>query len=517
MRRRLVPAVLAGLLLTGCGTTVPLSQQVSTGPGTTDSLGTTGGGAPPSATPQAEGTPTGSISSGTTGATLGPSSTGGGTGAVTTTGTTTGVAPQLGSGPGVTDTTIKIGYTYYVNSKAGEEALGATFDYGDPNADLKAAIDWVNTHGGVGGRKLVLELYADDSSVSTTRSFDQDYQIQCDHFTQDVKVFAVLGASYPLYRKCLASRGVLPVGASREDMSLADFQGTPLYYDVSGLPTDKAMTNMVLGLLRTKYFTERWDPNVGAPGGTAPVVLGIIHSDRPQWQYAVKRALIPELTAHGIKVSTQNVFEYHQNTDASGAGTTVSSIQSAVLKFRQQGVTHVIAPEAAGLGFFARGAENQRSRPRYGVSTVASVQADVDGKVIPPEQMAGALGIGWVPAYDLTDSSKYTPPGKATCLKAMRAKGIDESGGLAQAVALAACELVFPLQAALRGVTSSQPVTRERLIAGIEALGDSYVSAALPKVSYGPGKHYAISQAWLWAWDTTCGCATYTSGPFPLR
>lgn len=52
----------------------------------------------------------------------------------------------------------------------------------------------------------------------------------------------------------------------------------------------------------------------------------------------------------------------------------IADIQAAQLRFRSDGVTHVIALEVNGQVFFGRDADTRHYRPRYGVNSAGGLQ-----------------------------------------------------------------------------------------------------------------------------------------------
>jgi hypothetical protein len=104
------------------------------------------------------------------------------------------------------------------------------------------------------------------------------------------------------------------------------------------------------------------------------VKVGILAPDKADWKWVVPHVLVPELARRGIKVSPSDVVIWHFPESTSGNGQAASEIQAAVLKFRSNGVTHVLPVEQNSLAFFASAAEGQHYRPRYGVDTYSAMQ-----------------------------------------------------------------------------------------------------------------------------------------------
>ncbi len=92
--------------------------------------------------------------------------------------------------PGVTASTIKVGYIY-----PDTENLPAGFTLPDTGSQVdqaKAFVDDLNQRGGINGRKVELKTY----KFSLTADALADMRAQCLKATEDDKVFAVLTPSF---------------------------------------------------------------------------------------------------------------------------------------------------------------------------------------------------------------------------------------------------------------------------------------------------------------------------------
>ena len=108
-----------------------------------------------------------------------------------------------------------------------------------------------------------------------------------------------------------------------------------------------------------------------------------------------------ELKKIGQKVLVEAVL--HTPQSVSDFGRMASEFQSAVLKFRQAGVDHVLFDEYAGeMPFFGLTvAENQRYRPRWAFNSTNltnTIQAQHDDR-----QLTGAVSVTWLPGQDIAD------------------------------------------------------------------------------------------------------------------
>ena len=111
--------------------------------------------------------------------------------------------------PGVTATTIKIGY--YV-SELGTVRASLGFqqaDYGDVTKQIQAYVTYINANGGIGGRQIIPVIKTYDSSLDAPE-YAESF---CNAFTQDEQVFAVVfeGQLQNNVRPCYAARKTIMI------------------------------------------------------------------------------------------------------------------------------------------------------------------------------------------------------------------------------------------------------------------------------------------------------------------
>jgi hypothetical protein len=423
------------------------------------------------------------------------------------------------SAPGITATTVSLGVGYAVNSDAGNKALGANgsgVTSGDQEAEAHALVDDLNAHGGLAGRKVVPVYHRYDATSGQSAS--QTEQSACADYTQDHHVFAALGGGSESYLQCVQKGGAMLVGSQIALDTEPVFTRNPYYYDVSELTLDRLAGALVNTLVADKYFTA-WDSSAGKPGvaATSPVKVGILVPDRANDNYAIDHVMLPALRRASINVAPNDVFRWQFPQSAGDNGKAVTDIQSAVLRFRSDHVTHVIPTELNGLVFMNKTAEQQQYRPRYGISTATAPQAWLDAGLIDPHQMAGATGLGWSPVLDLPasanpDNSRYSSPARRHCVAVLKARNITFTSTNAEGAALLYCDLFYSLQRAMGAVHG--PLTRDATMAAVDRLGSSYPSAYLPQVFFGPGHHDPVGSGYTYQFSQACGCMQYGGGPF---
>lgn len=495
-------------LLTGCGST---AQVVSTrtidngGLGGTEAPGEAGGPLGTGTTLSTgstalNGTPAGAAGSGTAGSAGSVSSS---TGPVT-------ISGGLVLGQGVTKTTVTVGITYLTNGDAANAALGAGgITQGDTKADAQAMVDEVNAHGGIHGKKLVPVYFPINEQSTQTRQQQDD--AACAFFTQDNKVAAVLGGGQSEeLNTCLNNHHVPQFNAgpilSEDDV---DFRLWPRYYLLGTLSQNRMMREMVNSLVRQNYFSP-WDTTSGKPG-VAPVKVGVLSIDIPEWQRPVHSVFLPAMAAAGHPVDPSNYREIHNPNSQAEDGQTVADLSNAVLAMHGNGVTHIILLDAGGtlLELFGNASKNQGYYPRLGINSGSGATAIAGQGLASNQQLNGAVGLGWLPTLDLTaaEGAKYPGPNTKHCLAVLKQRsGQTPTSTNAAGLAEGYCDMVFLLTKAMDSTTELTP---DGIRAAIDALGESFPSAGIPLYRFSPTQHAPAELGWDLYWDTSCTCAHY--------
>jgi hypothetical protein len=517
-----VGLALALLTAGACGSTVSrqaqrqaLNQQqgvnggTSLSAGSSDASGATGtnGGVTASGSSATGGSSgiasaSGSSGGGSTGAKV--SSVGGG-----------GTSGSGSNPPGVTDTTITIGVPYAVNGAAANAALGAPgITQGDEKADAQILIDDVNAHGGVAGRKLVPVFHAVDATSTDTA--DAIAQSICSDFTQDHHVFVAFVGNQATLLKCLMDAGVVVLN---DDVSAADsqtFKDNPYFVMISAFNLDRIAKAEIPALVAQDYFSG-WDPSLGAARPAPKAKTGVITWDDPNFVRANKGSFLTGLASAGYSPDQNDIVYITPPQRTSDDGAAEAQVANAVLKFRSDGVDHVlIFDSSAGLSlFFLESAQSQHYFPRYSVNSQNGPQALMDTGAIQKQQLVGSVGIGWFPILDIStaedpDNGPYSNPSRQKCIKLMTDHGQSFSDANAEGVALLYCNSYWFLQRIFSN-TGGQ-VNRPAFLAGIKATGSSFQSTITFGTRFSDTAHDGAAFVRYYAYDDACGCMHYKSG-----
>ncbi len=351
-------------------------------------------------------------------------------------------------------TEIRIGFPTYDDEASTSERFGVKgFSSGDTRAQYKALADDLNKRGGLLGRKVVLVPRSISLAALATNPSAEE-EAACTYWTEDEQVFAVLSPQFENLTPCLGKNGVTTVGGG----GIVDVTNIARdrYVGASALRQDLLAPALIARLQAQSYFSG-WDTALGQPG-TAPAKVGMIFPNSPTFKryYAAIQA---ELKARRIPYSEPVIY-------ANTADGVAAASQSAVLRFSSDGVTHVFG---AALLFF-QSAENQRYRPRYAFDS--RVPPDATAANVGPDQLQGAMGVGYQPPWDVSEAKD---PGDASpqttrCKKLMTAANINWKAARTTLYAvLSECDSLWSLEAAVKG---AGVIGADAVRAGFAGLGE---------------------------------------------
>lgn len=371
---------------------------------------------------------------------------------------------------GVTDETIEIGLltanTAALNAAAGAVSGNADGGLGslDAEAAMNAQIEYLNSRGGIGGRRIVPVYYEVNAQNTLSASGRQtEAQAACATWTEDHHVFAMVGVSEELLFDCAARTGTVVVSGFIQNAVMGEDRYaamSQLWYSPTRFTAEERDRAVAQFLLQKGFFPP--DARVG-----------LMVEDRGTSRTSAARALRPTLTAAGVSV----VHEIHYPDPID------SPWSNYVLQLRQAGVTHVVWGAATsgvvpGM-FMLLAAEDQRYRPMWGVGSDQSPDGFITVGNVPPEQLENVVGMGWLPVVDVGDHEPIGPNG-AQCDEAMRSTGQSES---------AAClDILFLLRDAF---ALAPELSAAGLEVGVEQLGGRYSSPVTidGATRFGPGDH----------------------------
>lgn len=412
------------------------------------------------------------------------------------TGGTTGSAGSVAakgptSGRGFTKDTIYIGYLTWKEVSAAGSAVGYAVDYGDQEAIGQAVVDDINARGGIAGRKVVLSFY-DYATSEILGNPEQADQAACSKMTEDRPVFAVVavtGILSEVLPECLAKRQTPLIANTNVPYVREAFtRWAPYFFSTASPMTERLIPVWLRRAAALGYFSG-WDNTLGAPG-PAPVEIGVLTNEGPAAEMFI--ALVKaELARMGRSVKV---------TAAIASPFDSAGINSAILAFRNAGVTHVI-PDSLNLLLFPQAAESQRYRPRYVIST-ASAPLLVHSAA-PPAQLAGTLGVGYYASYDVQTQNDPgdSSPATARCRDSQKKAGGDTNQRESWNLMGKACDgFYFVVDAITRGGLSPR---------GMQ-LGAAQLTSVAPAgafaIGFGEGRYDGLSAVRDLGYVQSCEC-----------
>ena len=388
--------------------------------------------------------------------------------------------------------------TYYFDSDSTNaliSSVGANSAMGDMRAQQRAVADWINRNGGLAGRRLELTQHQIDIQADPST----EAQALCEAWTDRGVVAGVgsLPTANPVLVSCLAKRKTLAIGGSSSNVGTSeDFaRWAPYYYAPASVELVSAGRIYGRGLLDRGFF-----------GAGARV--GVLYVETPEHQAALRQGLLPALSAEGIEpTDTAGVAYDGSFADYSNL---VSQAQSATLRFRSRGVTHVLFVDTGGaLAFwFTQQAQSQGYNPRYGLSTLSApafLEANVDRR-----QLRDAVAVGWRPADDVGyQRGLPSNPARELCQRIMKQAGLEPRSAFDLQLQLTTCSGLMLLKAGVDRAGTTDPVRFQSAVAG---LGTTNVPSASGFVDrYAAGKPWGGSGYATSVFVEQCGCFRYDS------
>ena len=475
-------------LLAGCGSTVPMSSVTGRGAagGELVTGGSTGGALAPGGLPGQQPI-AGTGASGNNAGTI-TSPQGSTVRSATTSGHASLGTPVPGRAP------IEVGIPYLDPGQTNEltSGIGTGLASADARKLYEDYMAKVNSEGGVLGHKVVGAYYKMDPNTP----LPQLEQEVCTYFTQDHRVrFVFVQDVSTTLLACLSRAGVAlladGIGAESSTRGLAPYSLVLMPQTVT---LDRLAKIEVPRLMADGYLT-----------GSGK--LGVLYFSNVPASVDGLNALKSELAAHHLHVT--DAVGITKASGSSDIGSMEASVQSAELKFRAEGIDHVMCEEGTPwiCGFFPIYANSQSYYPRYAFNSSETLTALVDNDSA--RSLQDAVAITWFPASDLQEQAKM-PPRTRACLAFFQSKGIDMSTGNEKDQAMTTCEDLSYLKAALEHAPS---LTAQGLIAGAQRLGLSYPAIGTFGTLATPTQRDGVALISEASYVAACTCFRYTKAP----
>lgn len=399
-------------------------------------------------------------------------------------------ATATGVGPGVTDDAVKVVFVG-VDLDAVKDLTGfVTADAGDPKKQVQALEDWVNAHGGVGGRQLdaVFRLY--DASTDSPAAEEQ----LCNKITQDDQAFAVVltGQFQANARPCYAQRQTLVLDATLVATDDATYDELAPYLWSPSYPSYDGFVRAYITSLADQGFFEGEEQ------------VGVVADDNPINHRVMEELAEPLFDEVGIDPEISWV-------DSTDQGSLFEGNDQAAVTFRTAGIDRVMFLGGARLAsIFATVASAQSFTARYALSSFDNPTFFVNNpSTVPPEVLEGAVGLGFNSSQDVPDEQRPFPDGEAetTCLEMYDAAGITFDSREAARVALPYCDAVRLLTAGAESL--GDDLNAAAWGAAVQQLGAAFTPATGFAGALGTGRAAASGAFRPMRFDGDCGCFVY--------
>lgn len=376
-----------------------------------------------------------------------------------------GAAPSVAPGTGPVGATgpIKVGFMYSVNDAA--EAAGVDNNTSiNAGSVMRALVASYNRQGGLAGRRID-PVYA--FIRSSSNDFEGDLAAACAKLTQDNHVAAVISA-VGLYSEsfyaCLAKSGT-PVIAGDTGPDLYDARAFPLLFTPDSMLGDTRVIEVVDRLHASGWLTTRDK-------------MGVVIENCPINKRIYSGSLAPELRRLGIAVAATAEPTCFQAI--SDLGTISTAMGSAVVQFRQRGVTKVIFVSQAQEGTiayeFMLAAGNQGWYPGYALSSASFATTLQEQGGVPEREFSNARGVGWGPPTDTVKRSDWTMTSTTRdCMRRVRGQGLRPATATDDLQVETVCDPFVLYDAALRAThgDASTPAVQT----GLRSAGRGFVSS----------------------------------------
>ena len=382
-------------------------------------------------------------------------------------------------GPGVTSTAVRLGFIYVSNSQAANNAFGVhVADVGNEQAEEQALVDYMNKHGGIGGRQIQpVYVNYNNAQAETDPTIGEE---ACKSFTEDYHVFAVIAGAGPpddsAANACFAQAGTMnfdPSGAV-PDLGFLK-QASPYIWASEDSALDRTMRWEISGLQSRGFFnsTEK---------------LGVVSAQDAVNERVYQQVTLPGLEAAGVNAKNIDNREVPHDT----LSDTANTMKQVVAAYQIEGINNVIF-QGGGIDgggsyalLFMLDAESQHFAPRYGLSSDDAPVALAQN--VPQDQLVNALSVGTQPAVDTDDQHygqwPYTRDQK-TCA-AIEASVFTTSTQEGALAIIAYCDAMFELQEGAAALVG-QPLNAQLWADQAMKLGSNVFDAGLYSRYVGPG------------------------------
>ena len=417
--------------------------------------------------------------------------------------------------PGVTADTVNVGYLVVDIGELSKNLGFKNIEDGGfdvTSKGIQAVVNYVNTNGGVGGRKInpIIKPYLGQNDAP-------DYaEAQCRAFTQDSQVFAIAmdGQFQNNARPCYKSARAIMLDQTYVPHDQQEFNEYSPYLWSTSLPNfDTFVKNLLVTLKNSGWFD-------GAQG------VAVLAPDAEVSRRVSTSIVAPYLQSIGVTKSA-NYF-----IDISNIGTLGATSSAALTGAKNKGLDRVLTIGGERILAVALSAsEAQDLKARYSITSYDNPAFFVDNPgTIVPEARVGMAGLGFSPSSDMRADSSTEPfpdparPNEGLCKQIIDGAGAAPPEGKREnyRVVMQFCDATLLLKSALD--KAPKDLTPNAFKNAMWSLGSSYTSAVAYGTNWSTGQYAGVTTVKGLYWDNSCtlsdrtdkGCFRFGTGDQPL-
>jgi hypothetical protein len=273
------------------------------------------------------------------------------------------------------------------------------------------------------------------------------------------------------------------------------------YFYAPVMPDSAVYLKKWVDRLAAQQYFAGWDPATQTPSAASPVKVGVYYFDRTTDKRIYDTELKPALAAHGITVAADFAGDANPAVRA-------NQEQSAILKFRQNGVTHLLV--MGPVAFVGAGGQ-QGWHPRLGIGTHNQAQ------LADPALLKGVVAAGYSSPIDVGAQAPGAPsPTNNRCLGWVKKDlqyDLESPQSAAYLQAIALCDAILVPVEAFRAAGAFGPAA---LQAGLQKTHGKTQTAHTFTQGFSATRWYGVDQLRDLVFRESCTCWRYTGVVTPL-
>jgi hypothetical protein len=419
---------------------------------------------------------------------------------------TSGSGVTADGSPGVTDSTVKVGFIIADRGPLGERLGFKTINPGtveSRTAGINAVVADINANGGVGGRQIVPVI----RTYNAVEDSPEQAEALCKSFTQDDQVFAVYldGQLQNNARPCYKAGNAIMLDSSAIAQDQAAFEQYGGYLWSPSNPEYGAFVRSQLRQVAASgYFN-------GATG------VQLLTSDDEVSRRISQTVVRPELAAAGVTTINENFI------DGTNQGTLGATVAAAQVAGTSAGLNRALAVGGARIMPLAlAGFEANDFKATWAMGTYDNpfnIENNKDNYI--EERYPGMVGLGYSQLIDTSDPAVPFPdPANPAAVKCKQLVDANPAAQPPQELranyqdAFKFCDAAFFLKAVLDKAPKDLNV--ETFKQAAFSLTNEYQSAIGFTAAGGPNVYAPVNSARPMAWDVAKNIFVYTGAPIPL-